>query len=77
MQIINIAGYKFIALTSLEGLRELLLNHCEVLGCKGTILLSSEGINLNLAGLPESITAIKEFLAADARFADLTYRLIL
>ena len=74
MQIINIASYKFIALTHLAGLRELLLNHCEVLGCKGTILLSSEGINLNLAGLPESISAIKEFLAADERFADLTYR---
>jgi UPF0176 protein len=74
MQIINIAGYKFIPLNQISVLRERLLNHCTVLGCKGTILLSAEGININLAGLPESIAAIKEFLRQDERFADLTYR---
>jgi UPF0176 protein len=74
MQIINIAGYKFIPLNQLSVLRERLLNHCTVLECKGTILLSVEGININLAGLPDCIAAIKDFLAQDERFADMTFR---
>jgi UPF0176 protein len=74
MQILNIAGYKFIPLNQLSALRDLLLNHCTVLDCRGTILLGAEGININLAGLPDSIAAIKEFLAKDERFTDLTYR---
>ena len=74
MHIINIAGYKFIPLNQLAVLRELLLNHCTVLGCKGTILLGDEGINLSLAGVPESIAAFKDFLRQDERFADMTFR---
>jgi UPF0176 protein len=74
MHIINLAGYKFISLNQLPVLRELLLNHCTALALRGTILLSCEGININLSGLPDSIAAIKDFLAADERFADLTYR---
>jgi UPF0176 protein len=74
MQIINIAGYKFIPLNQLAVLRELLLNHCTALGCKGTILLGAEGINITLAGLPESIAAFKDFLQKDQRFTDITFR---
>ena len=74
MEIINIAGYKFIPLDGLEALRFDLLQECSAHQLKGTILLSEEGINLNLAGVEKSITEIKAYLHANPRFNDMTYR---
>lgn len=51
----NIAAYKFAALTDLKPLRLRLLELCQTRGLKGTILLSTEGINLFVAGGPEGI----------------------
>ncbi|MCX7394762.1 MAG: sulfurtransferase [Planctomycetales bacterium] len=50
LTITNIAAYKFAALTNLKPFREQLLAHCKKTGLKGTILLSTEGINLFVAG---------------------------
>ncbi len=74
MQILNIAGYKFISLSNLPPLREQLLTKCLSLGLKGTILLSSEGINLNLAGETNYIELFKQFINSDSRFSDMTFR---
>lgn len=46
----NIAAYRFAELSDLKPLRERLLGFCRARGLKGTILLSSEGINLFVAG---------------------------
>jgi UPF0176 protein len=70
----NIAGYKFVTLTELAELRSVTLEKCIGLGVKGTILLSSEGINIGLAALPEAIHEFKQYLLADDRFADMTFR---
>ena len=51
----NIAAYKFAALTDLKPLRLRLLELCQTRGLKGTILLSTEGINLFVAGGSEGI----------------------
>lgn len=48
--ITNIAAYKFAPLDKLKPLREELLAKCKAWGLKGTILLSTEGINLFVAG---------------------------
>ena len=48
--ITNIAAYKFAALQELKPLRERLIALCKQWGLKGTILLSTEGINLFVAG---------------------------
>jgi UPF0176 protein len=53
--IINIAAYKFVALSELRSLRARLLMLCRSWGLKGTILLSAEGINLFVAGTREKI----------------------
>lgn len=74
MQIHNIAGYKFIFLTELPALRGQLLELCQELALKGTVLLSSEGININLAGLSESIVTFKKYVQKDPRFQDMTFR---
>jgi RluA family pseudouridine synthase len=53
--ITNIAAYKFVSLSDLRVLRARLLALCKSWELKGTILLSAEGINLFVAGLPEKI----------------------
>lgn len=72
MSIINLSVYKFIGLDDLPGLRERMLERCQALDLKGTILLAPEGINLFLAGAREPIDAFMAWLHEDARFADIT-----
>jgi UPF0176 protein len=54
----NIAAYCFASLTGLRELRAALLARCKVLQLKGTILLSTEGINLFMAGSAEAIESL-------------------
>lgn len=76
MNIVNIACYKFVTIPAsvLPTLRAALKE--KALGCelKGTVLLSTEGINLFLAGLREDIEAFKACLASYEYFTDLVYK---
>ncbi|MGL5017229.1 MAG: rhodanese-related sulfurtransferase, partial [Luteolibacter sp.] len=51
----NISTYRFAELSGLKDLRESLIADCKAWELKGTILLSTEGINLFVAGAAESI----------------------
>ena len=51
----NIAAYKFVPLSDLRLLRARLLALCKSWELRGSILLSTEGINLFVAGAPEKI----------------------
>jgi UPF0176 protein len=51
----NISSYLFAPLSDLKDLRERLISDCKAWGLKGTILLSTEGINLFVAGDSDSI----------------------
>lgn len=51
----NISTYRFAELSGLKDLREELTAACKSWNLKGTILLSTEGINLFVAGAAESI----------------------
>lgn len=73
MSILNIAGYKFIALTELAALQQKLREQCQAHAIKGTILLSTEGINLNLAATSPAILAFITFLKTDTRFMNMTF----
>ncbi len=53
--ITNIAAYRFVAMDELKARRALLVEKCRVWGLKGTILLSTEGINLFVAGGADEI----------------------
>ena len=46
----NISGYQFVTLAGLPRLRKRLLERCKAWGLRGTILLSTEGINVFVAG---------------------------
>ena len=54
----NIAAYQFARLADLKPLREELLALCRARALKGTILLSTEGVNLFVAGAKDDIEAL-------------------
>ncbi len=70
--ITNISAYRFVELGDLKPLREELAASCKAWGLKGTILLSSEGINLFVAGGADAIDGLLERLRALPGLADLT-----
>ena len=68
--IVNIAGYKFVALDRLTERRNALLQACRERSIKGTILLSPEGINLFLAAKRTEIDSFLDGLRAEPEFID-------
>lgn len=73
MQILNIAGYKFITLNELEHLQACFLQKCTALNLRGTMLFSKEGINISLAGLVDNVRAFQAYLHTYAMFADMSF----
>jgi RluA family pseudouridine synthase len=62
--VVNISGYEFVALVDLPALRQRLLACCRAGGLRGTILLSTEGINVFVAGGREPIDKLLQKLRA-------------
>ncbi len=73
-QFINIAYYKFVEIADPIHTREILLELCESLYLKGTIILAQEGINSCLVGYEQNIDKFIEFMHNDSRFADLEFK---
>jgi UPF0176 protein len=69
--VVNLAAYKFVKLTDLPERRQRLREICIGQQLKGTILLSSEGINLFVAGCRAGIDALTAALGADAEIGPL------
>ncbi|MEY4916794.1 MAG: hypothetical protein RL616_707, partial [Verrucomicrobiota bacterium] len=70
-KISNIAAYKFAALPDIRALRMRLLAQCVAWELKGTILLSTEGINLFVAGGHDEINLLLAELRAIPGLEDL------
>ena len=70
-QFLNVAAYKFARLTKLPERRELLRDLTRELSLRGTILLSEEGINLFMAGLPGSVRRVLATIQDDAEIGHL------
>jgi UPF0176 protein len=74
-KILNIAAYKFVALPELRSLRARLLALCKSWELKGTILLSTEGINLFVAGKRGKIDLLLAELRRRPGLEDLSPRI--
>ena len=70
----NIAAYKFAHLADLKRLRERLIAVCKAGGLKGTILLSTEGINLFVAGAEPEVARLTAELRAIPGLEDLALK---
>ena len=73
--IANIAAYKFVALGNLADRRAAIRQICEELQLKGTVLLSTEGINLFLAGATSAIERFLDQIRSEKEFADLNVKI--
>lgn len=72
LTVTNISTYRFAPLDGLKELREELMESCKAWNLKGTILLSTEGINLFVAGSAESIELLLTRLRRIPGLEDLT-----
>ena len=72
LPVVNIAAYRFAPLQELQELRADLLSFCNARRLRGTILLSTEGINLFVAGDEASIEALMARLRAISGLEPLT-----
>ncbi len=68
MNVVNLAAYQFVSLERLPELRAALLERCQHLGLRGTILLAPEGLNLFIAGPRAACDALVDYLRSDALF---------
>jgi len=74
MEFVNIAAYRFVELNDPDACRASLLECGTVLGLRGTILLSREGINLMLCGARESIEVLKTSIDRYPAFSGMEYK---
>jgi len=72
MQFLNLATYKFVSLDNLTERRQEIYATAARLNIRGTVLISSEGLNLFVAGTEEGGRALMRYLQEDPLFADLT-----
>ncbi len=68
------ALYKFVSLPDYKDLQQPILEACVKHRIKGTLLLALEGINGTIAGQPEDIKAILNYLRLDPRLHDLEHK---
>ncbi len=73
-RVLNISAYRFVTIDDPQALRARLLARAGSLELLGTILLAPEGINLFVAGAPQSVHGFLDWLREDARFAGLHAR---
>jgi len=71
LPVLNISAYRFVVLDDVDSLREQIHAQAAARQLKGTVLLAEEGINLFLAGSPDSVQDFIGWLRGDARFASL------
>ena len=64
--------YRFVKLPDYRELKEPLLEKCNEMGIKGTILLAEEGINTSLCAEKNVLDAFLDYLGKDPRLANFT-----
>ena len=68
---LNIAGYKFEQLDSLDTLIPEFQKKCDELELKGSVYLSPRGINFSISGTEANIKQYIEFMENDSRFLNI------
>ncbi|MBC7656361.1 MAG: sulfurtransferase [Frankiaceae bacterium] len=72
--ILNVAAYRFVAITDPAAVAGWLRGLCEAHALKGSVLVAAEGINLFLAGEPAQLRQMLGELVSDSRFQGLSTR---
>ncbi len=75
MNIANITGYKFTPIDDELLLRETILKYSTDLNLKGTVLISSKGLNFSVSGTKKNIDNFIVFIHSDKRFSDVDIKI--
>ena len=75
MNIANITGYKFTPIDDELLLRETILKISTDLNLKGTVLISSKGLNFSVSGTKKNIDNFIIFINSDKRFSDIDIKI--
>ena len=75
MNIANITGYKFTPIDDEILLRETILKISTDLNLKGTVLISSKGLNFSVSGTKKNIDNFIIFIHSDKRFSDIDIKI--
>jgi len=75
MNIANITGYKFTPIDDELLLRENILKYSTDLNLKGTVLISSKGLNFSVSGTKKNIDNFIVFIHSDKRFSDVDIKI--
>jgi len=75
MDIANITGYKFTPIDDELLLRETILKYSTDLNLKGTVLISSKGLNFSVSGTKKNIDNFIVFIHSDKRFSDVDIKI--
>jgi len=68
------AFYKFVELADYRERKQVLLDLCTSLRIQGMILLAHEGINGTIAGAPDNLRVVLDFLRSDPLLHDLKHK---
>jgi UPF0176 protein len=74
LPILNTSAYQFVRLTDLPMWRELVKAKAEQYHLKGTVLLSGEGINIFLAGVPQDLNDFRQWLEQSLHLKDVPWK---
>jgi UPF0176 protein len=74
LTILNTSAYKFVSLDNLPEWRIRIKECASTHNLKGTVLLSSEGINIFLAGLPQSLNDFRLWLEDSMSLTDMPWK---
>jgi len=72
LPVLNISAYLFTEISDTAALREACHAHASALSLKGTVLIAEEGINLFLAGPPQSVRDFVFWLHGDPRLVSIS-----
>ena len=75
MKIANITGYKFTPIEDELHLKETILRRSINLNLKGTVLISSKGLNFSVSGTKNNLDKFIFFIHSDSRFADVDVKI--
>lgn len=68
------AFYKFFDFADYEAMREPILDCCKKNGVRGSILLSSEGLNSTVSGTKAGVEALFDFFKGHPGLSEITYK---
>ena len=74
MSFIVTTAYRLVQIADVENIKNILLDFCNTYEIKGTILLASEGININVTAIRSQLEKFYDFINSLPEFTNMDYK---